>query len=76
MSGSSKKYQLDKKDFWSILLVGLLVGASSVLTYLLENIDVFDFGKYTVFIVPTITIVLTSLIRWIKDFTKEKQEGE
>lgn len=76
MNGSSKKYQLDKKDFWSILLVGLLVGVSSILTYLLENIDVFDFGKYTVFIVPAITIVLTSSIRWIKDFTKEKQEGE
>jgi|GEM_PF-5859689 len=76
MSGSSEKYKLDSKDFWSILLVGLLVGLSSFLTYILENIQYFDFGKNTVLIVPIITVIITSIIRWLKDFTKEQKEGE
>lgn len=78
MNGTSKQFQLDKKDFWSIMLVALLVGAASALTYVLENINNFDFGKATVFIVPIISVSISSLIRWLKDFTKEedKKEGE
>jgi tellurite resistance protein TehA-like permease len=76
MNGSSEKYKLDKKDFWSILLVGLLVGIAAFLTYVLENIHYFNFGTSSVFIVPVITVIITSLIRWLKDFTKDTKEGE
>lgn len=71
MSGSSKKYQLDKKDFWSILVVALLIGLSSALTYILDHINELDFGDYNIFIAPIIGAAIASLLRWLKDFTKE-----
>ncbi len=74
MNGTSKEFQLDKNDIWSVLLVGLLVGLASALTYIGENLGNLDFGKATVFIVPIVTVALNSLIRWLKDFTKEKDE--
>lgn len=76
MNGSSKGFELDKKDIWSILLVGLLVGLASTLTYVAENISSLDFGKSTMLIIPIITVTINSLIRWIKDFTIDKEENE
>lgn len=76
MNGSSKGFELDKKDIWSILLVGLLVGLASTLTYVAENISSLDFGKSTMLIIPIITVTINSLIRWIKDFTTDKEENE
>lgn len=79
MTGTSKGFELNKRDVWSIILVGLLVGLASTLTYIAENVSHIDFGDATLFIVPIITVAINSIIRWIKDFTKQqedKQEGE
>lgn len=76
MSGTSSGFKLNKKDVWSIILMGLLVGLASMLTYLLENIGHLDLGESTVFIVPIISVVITSIVRWIKDYTKTNNTGE
>lgn len=76
MNGTSKSFKLNKNDIWSIILMGLLVGLASFLTYLLENIGHLNLGESTVFIVPIISVVITSIIRWIKDYTKQNITGE
>lgn len=76
MTGTSKGFELNKRDIWSIILVGLLVGLASTLTYVAENISHIDFGDSTLFIVPVITVAINSLVRWIKDFTKREEEKD
>ena len=74
MTGTSKSFKLNKLDIWNIILVGLLVGLASTLTYILENISKIDFGNATMIIIPIITVTINSLIRWIKDFTSKEDE--
>lgn len=73
----SKKFTLDLSDVKNLLKNAALVAGAAFLTTLVNNMAHLDLGQYTPLIVPIVTMVLDSAIKWIKDNTeKEEAKGE
>lgn len=70
--GTSKSFTLDLTDVKEVLKTAALVAVSAALTYLAENASSINLGPATAFVVPVITLLLNSAIRWVKDYTKAK----
>lgn len=62
----SQKYSLNVNDLVNLAKNALLVGAGSLLTYVLENINLIDWGSTGVLLVPVVTVVLDSVVKWLK----------
>lgn len=62
----SKKYSLNVNDVISLAKNAVLVGAASVLTYVMENINTIDWGTTGVLLVPVVTVLLDAIIKWVK----------
>ncbi|NBP01299.1 MAG: hypothetical protein EBU90_14380 [Proteobacteria bacterium] len=62
----SKRYSLNVNDLVNLGKNALLVGAGSILTYVLENINTIDWGSTGVLLVPFVTLVLDSVVKWLK----------
>lgn len=69
-NGTSKGFSLDLTDVKEVLKTAALVAASAGLTYLAENATSINLGPATAFVVPVVTLVLNSAVRWMKDYTK------
>jgi len=68
----SAKYALDQKDVVSLVKNAVLVGLAAVLTYVGENLANLDLGATGVLMVPVVTVVIDSVVKWAKgNVTKE-----
>lgn len=63
----SAKFNLDAGDLIKVLKNGLLVAVAAFLTYIMNNIQVIDLGQYTALLIPIVTLVLDTVIKWAKD---------
>lgn len=62
----SAKYSLDKKDTLNLVKNAMLVGLAAVLTYVGENLSSLDLGVNGVLLVPVVTVVIQSIVKWAK----------
>lgn len=62
----SQRYSLNINDLVNLAKNALLVGAGSLLTYVLENINTIDWGSTGVLLVPVVTVVLDGIVKWLK----------
>lgn len=67
----SKPFSLNSGDLVKVGKNALLVGLAAVLTYVGENITKVDLGTAGVMLVPVVAVVIDSLVKWVKDNTKE-----
>jgi hypothetical protein len=62
----SHRFSLNVNDLVNLGKDALLVGAGSLLTYLIENINTLDWGSTGVLLVPVVTLLLDAVVKWIK----------
>lgn len=62
----SAKYSLNVNDLVALLKNGVLVGTAALLTYVVENINSVDWGTAGVLLVPVVTVLLDSIVKWVK----------
>jgi ABC-type phosphate/phosphonate transport system permease subunit len=62
----SQRFSLNVNDLINLGKNALLVGAGSILTYVLENINTIDWGSTGVLLVPFVTLVLDGAVKWLK----------
>ena len=67
----SKAFSLNTNDLVKVGKNALLVGLAAVLTYVGENMTKVDLGTAGVMLVPVVAVVIDSLVKWVKDNTKE-----
>ena len=67
----SKAFSLNANDLVKVGKNALLVGLAAVLTYVGENVTKVDLGPAGVMLVPVVAVVIDSLVKWVKDNTKE-----
>lgn len=67
----SKKFTLDLADFSGLAKNALLVALASGLTFVGQNLASVDLGPASALVVPILTVVIDSVVRWAKDNTKE-----
>jgi len=68
----SAKYSLDRKDALGLVKNAVLVGLAAVLTYVGEHLSSLDLGANGVLLVPVVTIVIDSVVKWAKGNVKEE----
>jgi hypothetical protein len=66
----SKAFEFNKNDFLSLAKNALLVGLAAVLTYVGQNLSHIDLGAGTALVVPVVTIMIDSAVKWVRDNTK------
>jgi hypothetical protein len=66
----SKAFEFNKNDLVSLVKNAVLVGLAAVLTYVGQNLSHIDLGAGTALVVPVVTIVIDSLVKWVKDNVK------
>ena len=70
----SKSFSLDVTDVAVLLKNALLVAVAAFLTAIVNNIGQLDLGGYTPLVVPMVTVILDTIIKWTKDNTKNAPE--
>ena len=68
----SKSFDINVVDLISVGKNALLVGVAAVLTYVGENIANVDLGNLSALVVPVVTIVINTLVKWLKDNTTKE----
>lgn len=71
---ASNKYALDKEDVLSLVKNAVLVGLASVLTYLGENLSSLDLGTAGIMLVPVVSVLIDTVVKWAKNNTVKTQE--
>jgi len=67
----SKAFTLNTTDLVAVGKNALLVGLAAVLTYVGENVSKVDLGNMSALLVPIVTILISTAVKWAKDNTKE-----
>ena len=70
----SKSFALDVSDIVVLFKNALLVAVAAFLTAIVNNIGQLDLGGYTPLVVPMVTVILDTIIKWPKDNTKNTPE--
>ena len=70
----SKSFALDVSDIVVLFKNALLVAIAAFLTAIVNNIGQLDLGGYTPLVVPMVTVILDTIIKWTKDNTKDAPE--
>lgn len=63
----SKAFELNANDLKTVGMNALLVGVAAVLTYVGQNLSNIDLGAGTALVVPVLTLVIDSLVKWVKN---------
>lgn len=71
---ASPKYSLDKEDVLGLVKNAVLVGLAAVLTYVGENLSSLDLGAAGVMLVPVVSVVIDTVVKWAKNNTVKTQE--
>ena len=66
----SKAFEFNKNDFMSLVKNAVLVGLAAVLTYVGQNLSHIDLGDGTALVVPVVTIMIVSALKWVRDNVK------
>ena len=80
----STKFTINAGDLVKVLKNGLLVALAAFFTYVMNNLHIVDLGQYTALLIPIVTLVLDTVVKWATDNSKEvvepsdpeKPEGE
>lgn len=72
----SQKFTINTGDLVSVLKNGLLVAMAAFITYIMNNLHVIDLGSYTALVIPIVTLVLDTIVKWAKDNSKQEVEPE
>lgn len=72
----SKSFTLDMVDVWAVLKNALLVALAAFLTAVMNNLHMIDLGVYTAMVIPVVSLVLDTVIKWVKNNSEEKEEAE
>ena len=67
----STAFSLNATDLVSVGKNALLVGLAALLTYVGEHLTKIDLGNMSALVVPVVTIVINTAVKWVKDNTKE-----
>lgn len=70
---ASPKYSLDREDALSLVKNAVLVGLAAVLTYVGENLSSLDLGATGVMLVPVVSVVIDTVIKWAKSNVSPKE---
>lgn len=62
----SQRYSLNVNDVVSLAKNAVLVGAAALLTYVMENLRTVDLGTTGVLLVPVVTVLIDTTIKWLK----------
>jgi hypothetical protein len=69
----SKAFEFNGNDLKAVAKNALLVGLAAVLTYVGQNLSNIDLGAGTALVVPVLTLVIDSLVKWVKDNVSHKE---
>lgn len=69
---ASTQYSLDKEDVINLAKNALLVGLSATLTYVGENLSSLDLGSVGIMLVPVVSVLIDTAVKWAKNNTKNK----
>jgi len=72
----SQKFKINTGDLINVLKNGLLVAVAAFITYIMNNLHVIDLGVYTALVIPIVTLVLDTIVKWAKDNSKQEVEPE
>ena len=72
----SQKFTINTGDLVSVLKNGLLVAMAAFITYIMNNLHVIDLGSYTALVIPIVTLVLDTIVKWAKDNSKQEVEPD
>jgi hypothetical protein len=72
----SQKFKINTGDLINVLKNGLLVAVAAFITYIMNNLHVIDLGVYTALVIPIVTLVLDTVVKWAKDNSKQEVEPE
>lgn len=72
----SDKFKINTGDLMSVLKNGLLVAVAAFITYIMNNLHIIDLGTYTALVIPIVTLVLDTIVKWAKDNSKQEVEPE
>ena len=67
---NSKAFSFNKSDLLIVLKNAALVGLAAVLTYFGENLTKIDLGPMWLMVVPVVSTLIDSVVRWANDNTK------
>jgi hypothetical protein len=67
----SKSFSLNTDDIVKLAKNAALVGMAALLTYIGENLTKVDLGAAGIMLVPVVSVVIDSLVKWVRDNTKE-----
>lgn len=70
---ASSKYSLDKDDALGLVKNAVLVGLAAVLTYVGENLASLDLGATGVMLVPVVSVVIDTVVKWAKNNVKTEE---
>lgn len=68
----SNKFKINTGDLMNVLKNGLLVAVAAFITYIMNNLHIIDLGTYTALVIPIVTLVLDTIVKWAKDNSKEE----
>ncbi len=68
----SNKFKINTGDLINVLKNGLLVAVAAFITYIMNNLHIIDLGTYTALVIPVVTLVLDTVVKWAKDNSKEE----
>lgn len=68
----SDKFKINTGDLLNVLKNGLLVAVAAFITYIMNNLHIIDLGSYTALVIPIVTLVLDTVVKWAKDNSKEE----
>lgn len=72
----SDKFKINTGDLVSVLKNGLLVAVAAFITYIMNNLHIIDLGTYTALVIPIVTLVLDTIVKWAKDNSKQEVEPD
>jgi hypothetical protein len=69
----SKSFSFNKSDLLKVVKNAALVGVAAFLTYAGQNLTKIDLGPLGVMLVPVITVLIDSSVKWVNDNTKSEK---
>ena len=72
----SKKFSVNTLDLLNVLKNGGLVALAAFITYFMNNLHVIDLGQYTPLLIPVVTLVLDTIVKWARDGAKGETDED
>lgn len=67
----SRRFVLDKTDTNQLIKNALLVSLAAGLTFISTQLSIIDLGPMTPLVVPVLSTLIESVIKWAQDNTKK-----